>query len=484
MKLISALCTSFLYFSTSVLFAQDQLAPERPVGLPPEITNEARYDGPADNLPDSYRCVATTLKRWDYESGDWGLQDSTVYAYDENNNLTEALALAWNGILWSKSLRITNTYNARNQPTSSTDESWDGTNWITQYGNRQTLWEYDEDGNVTQVISRFRGDEAWGESLKSIYVYDPVSSNLSSRAILANLEGSGLENYEQELYPSCNDRGNPLITILQSWENEQWVTVRRESQEYNEDGNCTLLLVQTPDGENWTDKYRNAYTYGPSTLLSGSARENWDKNTRSWALNYKTDYQYNTKGGLTSIDLSYWDKKKASWVGANRQVLEYDEHFNLASSLSQFPQNGQLALVNNHRSVFTSDTLGNLKTEEYQRWLSNKSEWEGDYQRTFYYEAFENTEAIQLVPPSAVSVTQSSADDFLQASVDRAVFPETAFQGCIFSLTGKPLHPFKIASAGRSFNISLKNLNLSYGTYLLQIRQGKRMVMKMIAIVN
>lgn len=162
----------------------------------------------------------------------------------------------------------------------------------------------------------------------------------------------------------------------------------------------------------------------------------------------------------------------------------YDEHFNLASTLSQFPQNGQAGWANNQRRVFTSDPLGNIKTEESQSWLAHKNEWEGKSHRTFYYEAFGNTEAVQRLAPSTVSVALSPSDGLLQVSIDKDAFPGTEFQGCILSPAGKPLHPLKVASAGHSFNISLKNLNIPNGTYLLEIRQGKLMVTKMIVILN
>lgn len=481
MRSITASYLFLLCFST--LLAQHQLPAELLERLPPEITAEILPVGPEEILPDDYRIIATYSKRWDNDEGDWVHADSIEYTYDENNNQTALLTLGWDGTLWNRSIRVTNTYNDQNQQTSYTEESWDGASWINQNGNSQILWEYDGNGNRTLWHRRTWQDGEWKDYFKFIYEYDPVSANLTSLIFQFALELGTLENANRDLFPSHDGQGNPLITIRQSWQNgEEWVTDSRLIEEYNDDGNRTSQLSQTPDGEDWIDSYRITYTYNNEALLSNLTRENWNTGAQAWMLYEKKDYSYNSNGDLTLILDSYRDENTASWISSIRTVFEYDEQFNLTNRLSQFWENDLAVWTNNFRGIFSSDTNGNLKTEEYQYWLREENEWQRDFHRTSYYEVFVDTEEIQILAPSSVTIAPNPGNGLFVARFDPAVFSGTEIQATVFNLMGQPLQSFKGSPAGRSFNIGLESL--PGGTYLLHIRQGQLMVVKKVVIIK
>ncbi len=137
--------------------------------------------------------------------------------------------------------RIDIIYNESNAYTSTTDQYWNGSQWINS-----DLYNYKFDGrdNLTQFSIYTWDISSWRKFLRILSVFD-IHNN---RTLATNQQGI----------------------------NNQWDNLNRSIMAYDEHNNLTQRNTQIWQALNWIDQYQYFYTYDSSNNVTNFIGQDWD----------------------------------------------------------------------------------------------------------------------------------------------------------------------------------------------------------------
>lgn len=174
----------------------------------------------------SGRTIKSVSSAW--QDG-WINLSQTIYVYDVNGNNTEGISQSWQYGAWVNSTRTLNKYDA-NRSIENIYQMWLGNDWVNIFrhslkynsGNRITedlgdkwnllslVWEsdtklnyfYNSDGSMSETISCNWQNGIWVNNRKSVYSYQPLTTDFVSGAITDKDNFILFQNYPNPFNPT------------------------------------------------------------------------------------------------------------------------------------------------------------------------------------------------------------------------------------------------------------------------------------------
>ena len=251
----------------------------------------------------------------------------------------------------------------------------------------RNIYSYDEyEYYLTNVITQFLDLGQWLPYRNTSYEYD---FNLMPIEILTQRMEGDWVNDELCTLEYGGDDFIPRLEeeIIQRWENNDWVNVRKYSynydpgisilvQEWNgtsfgnhylytieEEFDNTTILLQYWNGGAWMNQENMEITYNENHEISQSITQTWVN--EAWSNHEKVDYYYNGPYKLTKVTKTIWDngqwasnKVKTinyefNWMGSTHAICEsnYGGWEEQNTDIEMFYNEGESILFENVREV-------------------------------------------------------------------------------------------------------------------------------------
>ena len=264
---------------------------------------------------------------WDTLSLAWKISTKVINIhYDASNNMTSESEQSWNGSMWVNAYQYTYTYDANNNKTSELDKTWNGSAWVdsTQY-----TYAYDANNNQTSELDKTWNGTAWVNGYQYTYTYDANNNQTSE--------------------------------LDQSWNGTAWVNGYQYTYVYDANNNKTSELDKTWNGTAWVNGYQNTYTYDANNNQTSGLQKSWSGTT--WVNSYQYTDTYDANNNLTSELYQSWSS--GAWVNSDQYTLTYANN-NMTKVLDR-SWNGTV-WVNAYQATYTYDVNNFEKSNTNKYW--------------------------------------------------------------------------------------------------------------------
>lgn len=141
-----------------------------------------------------------------------------LFDYDEQGNNTHIAIQFWDEMEeeWESSIRMVTSFNEQSQPLIILIQGWEE-DWINY---EQTVFTYDEDGEVASKISQYHSGTEWNNSYKNEYGYDEQGNLLKD--LSQRWEPSDWENEYQHNFEYDGNK-NKISGMFERWEESYWM---------------------------------------------------------------------------------------------------------------------------------------------------------------------------------------------------------------------------------------------------------------------
>jgi hypothetical protein len=277
------------------------------------------------------------------------------YLYDANNNQTSYTRETWNGTTWIGGVKFLNTYDANSNQISSSVQSWNSATltWVNS-GNSYT------------------------------YTYDTYSNLISM--LIQSWNSTTLSWVNSSKYTSTFDANNNQTSYLrETWNDPNWVITGKNIYTYDASNNQTSDLNQTWNGTTYVNSTKYTNTYNANNNQISSLIQVWNSTTLTWVNDNQKTYIYDANSNQTSYLWQIWNG--TTWTDANKYTYTYDANNNQTSCLFQIWNN--TTMVNNYLEARTYDVNNKVTTYLRQNW--NGTTWviNSLYNYTFDVNAFQ-----------------------------------------------------------------------------------------------
>ena len=263
--------------------------------------------------------IIDSIYGWEFDTliGLWYLypyRRMVDIGYDANNNLVSYVSENFNGAVWVKSNKYTDTYDINNNKITSLTQSWGGTAWVNDY---QDVYTYDAFNNMTQDLSQNWNGTAWVNNYQYIYTYDASYNEIE--ALSQSWNGTAWIN--TSLYTYTYNTQNYIISEEDmTWTGSVWFNSSRSDYYYDVNNNVTSILYADWNGISYSKTGVITYTYDAGNYRTTELYQNWDGTT--WILISQTTYLYDSHYNLTSLMIQKWGN--SSWVNYLKESFTYD----------------------------------------------------------------------------------------------------------------------------------------------------------------
>ena len=270
------------------------------------------------------------------------------YLYDANNNQTSYTRETWNGTTWVGGYKFLSTYDANSNQISTSGQSWNSSTltWVNS-GNSYT-YTYDTNNNLISMLI-----QSWNSTT--------------------------LSWVNNSKYTSTFDVNNNQTSYLrETWNDPNWVISSKNIYTYDASNNQTSDLRQTWNGTTYDNSTKNTNTYNANNNQISSLTQVWNSTTLTWVNDSQRTYIYDANSNQTSYLYQIWNG--TTFTDSNKYTYTYDANNNQTSCLFQNWNN--TTMVNNYLDARTYDANNNLTTFTRQNW--NGTAWGGINQLSKY----------------------------------------------------------------------------------------------------
>lgn len=224
------------------------------------------------NFNSNNKVTDLTYQSWNVNKNPptWWNTERFLYHYDANQKITSSYYQTWVGTLWINHVNSTLVYGTNNQikEVNSTgfevDYSYDMNNnlisseemvfdqnsnqWLN---NERKTYSYNGSNVNTYVLESWDNDNGvWQNKSKWEYQYN--NSNDVTITTEYSWSGSYWQNYKK-VFTSYDSRGNMIENVEQVWDqsSNSYINSKRETREYNEFDQPTLITTNTWRVNNW-----------------------------------------------------------------------------------------------------------------------------------------------------------------------------------------------------------------------------------------
>ena len=193
---------------------------------------------------------------------DFGWQNyiKSIYAYNDNDNMTEFLIQSWNGYNWINSTYYLYTYDIHYNQIENLVQTWDESEWINWLKTSST---YDNDNNLIEALTLRWNDTDWENNSRTAnYIYEENNLDINFDHDI---------DLSYNLHASYPNPFNPNTTISFTIPNHEFASIKIYSlngqlittlaEGYFNQGShyLTWNAANTPSGKYFVRMKSNAY---------------------------------------------------------------------------------------------------------------------------------------------------------------------------------------------------------------------------------
>lgn len=225
---------------------------------------------------------------------------------------------------------ITFLLSGQNEIMSSTDEFYDGMNWINSSG---TNYEYDANGNlITETGFNWNFiSSSWEYSYEDTNTFNTNDKVTQTTYKSWDNTLNTFVNEEQETYTYVN--GNLTEIIEESWMANDWVNEYRTTISY--DGSLPDEIIDYKWNGQWDLDERTVPAFNGTTLEMATTER---RNGMVWELDSRVLYTYDSNDRL--MEETYEDRNGSNWEEESSIEYTYDASGNLMTEVYKTPGGG------------------------------------------------------------------------------------------------------------------------------------------------
>lgn len=161
-------------------------------------------------------------------------------SYDSNNNLTSSLIQGWNGSAWENSSLSSYTYNTNNNETSLLVQTWNGSAWVNYV---QYITTYNLNNQITSEVGQDWdiSNSAWVNNTNSIFITYDANDNITG-GTMQTWNGSAWVNYSKNII-TYNSNNIETSYQTQFWNGTAYVTDRQDTVTFCSNNICVASNV-------------------------------------------------------------------------------------------------------------------------------------------------------------------------------------------------------------------------------------------------
>ena len=294
-----------------------------------------------------------SIYKYDFSSETDSLLNSRVlYEYNEQGSLTQEITEYWNSDTetWVNYSKIEREYNEHQELILKILYNWNSAN-NEWVGNIKDEYDYDENGYI---------------SLQAKYIW-----NINSEAWI----GSSRYEYVK------NEQGKNTEYTTFNWnsDNAEWVYKDKREYEYYEQVLETLLIAYVWDTtiEEWAFSWKNETEYNEYEEVANKFYFVWDNESEIWQYNYKEESEFDEQGKITLWSSFSYNNTSEEWVYDAKREYEYDENDFLVFTLRQNWNTTDEVWVKYSKYEYEYDEYGFISGEALYLWNIANEAWTG-----------------------------------------------------------------------------------------------------------
>lgn len=221
------------------------------------------------------RMAVIIIEEWD--GGAWEPYEKIEIIYSPEGSFSEIIEYSWFDGVWEEEYRMT-WVRDNGLVTQFLSEYWDGEEWVVE---SQLMYEYDDDGNNTVVLSRTYDtfDEVWENDARFLYSYDAAGNRTESITQLWDDDEEDWVSFMRTV-SEYDNRGNRIRATRYTWFASgsdaqianQWNPSSRSSYLYDGNDDELMMVAEFWDGQAWVPSYRVLYSgYEPTNVVDGGS---------------------------------------------------------------------------------------------------------------------------------------------------------------------------------------------------------------------
>lgn len=219
----------------------------------------------------------------------WANKVKITMAYD-GGRIVSSTTASWSNGAWYDLARITPGYDGLGRITSELIEQNKFNGW-TNY--RLRHYSYGAQNRKEQVLQERWSSGNWLNDTKTDYGYDE-NGFYDTITYQFSETGEGWVNGMRLLY-TCDQSGNWLEALLESWETGTWIGENKIIFTTSSTGNIEYETYASKVGNAWVNEFRRVFTYDASDNALTGKNEiftgiQWIPEVTSSYIYYKKDY--------------------------------------------------------------------------------------------------------------------------------------------------------------------------------------------------
>lgn len=262
------------------------------------------------------------LSVWNPQTSAYEKFEEYTFEWDEDGYLLIKTSFSYE---YNEGVKEEFTYNDQKLGDSETISAFLEGNWVYQ---RKNLYQYDANGNMTEIISyEYNGD--WKAERKTSYSYD--------------------------------QRGNMTEIVISEY-NTGWVNVSKEIAEY--DGKNRQIRYEGYEWKNgeWVGLDKEEYAYLPNSEFQILwLIYVWDVDSRQWVYDNKVEQEFEN-GNIILQQESFWNPEANEWIGGIWRSGE-------------LLQNGKTIFTYDDRGREISQIFSKLEGNEWMNKVAMETTW-------------------------------------------------------------------------------------------------------------
>tara|TARA_B100000809_G_scaffold266716_1_gene330954 strand:+ start:11384 stop:13402 length:2019 start_codon:yes stop_codon:yes gene_type:complete len=245
---------------------------------------------------------------------------------------------------------ITLTVFGQEKLTHSTEEYFDGADWIEH---SRLFYTYDGNNNLIETNNSYwnSNESQWVVNSKDTYTY-----NVNNQVLIETYESLGEDNYGYRTSYDYDASGNVIQQIEQNLEGLTWVNSSKVDINYS-DGVLTSGDQKEWDGANWVvgeDSGFFTFIYTGTTVSYLMIEEDWDGT--NWNSMSRNLFTHDANDNMLSQVFQVWSND--IWIDEGfKQEYAYDANNNRINSKELYYENGEWFLELETTSNFDTTQL-------------------------------------------------------------------------------------------------------------------------------
>ena len=342
-----------------------------------------------------------TIKTWDSILNTWVNANQSENSYDSNENLITTLTYTWNtdSVKWLYSGKQEISYNPAGLKVNEIYSTWNGINdW--NFSSKEE-YNYDENGNMVQLISYSRGGGEWIYFRKNVYAFDPnynmildatynwsvadndwkgyrkleyafdLNSNETLKAeYVWNNDLQTWKGYGNKIEKEFDLAGNLLSYKSFKWDltNNSWTFYMHNKSVYDDQLNNTIFeqYMWNTESNTWVPYFKRERTYNTANYLTLEVLFDWDTESQIWQTGSKTEIQYNEIDQPIIQTIYLWDNSNNIWMEFSKLQIEINTNYTNDDLILPY------WMANNETSLMLISTTEFKWDETLKYWVTTK----------------------------------------------------------------------------------------------------------------